>query len=193
MQLIATLEVLTFYVIAFGVRSLVQWMKTGKTGFAGVRQGAPPLEWLGAALLMLVVVLGPIAPWIGSAHFEWGRGFGVALAGLGIVFTLVAQLQMGTSWRIGVDPSERTALVTGGVFALVRNPIYSAMLLTSVGLALAVPTTLALALPPVLLLALEIQVRVVEEPYLREVHGEPYRAWAARTGRFVPGVGRLTS
>ena len=41
------------------------------------------------------------------------------------------------------------------------------------------------------LLALEIQVRLVEEPYLLAIHGEAYRAYAAVTGRFVPGVGRL--
>ena len=41
------------------------------------------------------------------------------------------------------------------------------------------------------LAGLEIHVRRVEEPHLLRVHGEPYRAWAGRTGRFVPGVGRL--
>ena len=38
---------------------------------------------------------------------------------------------------------------------------------------------------------LEIQTRAVEEPYLRELHGKAYARYAARTGRFVPGVGRL--
>jgi protein-S-isoprenylcysteine O-methyltransferase Ste14 len=41
------------------------------------------------------------------------------------------------------------------------------------------------------LAGLEIQVRLVEEPYLIRVHGDAYRTYAARTGRFVPGVGRL--
>ena len=31
---------------------------------------------------------------------------------------------------------------------------------------------------------------LVEEPNLVAVHGEPYRRWAAATGRFVPGLGR---
>lgn len=38
---------------------------------------------------------------------------------------------------------------------------------------------------------LALQVRLVEEPYLLRTHGEVYRDWAARTGRFLPGVGRL--
>jgi protein-S-isoprenylcysteine O-methyltransferase Ste14 len=41
------------------------------------------------------------------------------------------------------------------------------------------------------LLSIQIQVRLVEEPYLLRVHGDAYRRYAARTGRFVPGLGRL--
>jgi SAM-dependent methyltransferase len=39
--------------------------------------------------------------------------------------------------------------------------------------------------------ALEVQVRLVEEPYLLRTHGRAYAEYGARTGRFVPGLGRL--
>jgi protein-S-isoprenylcysteine O-methyltransferase Ste14 len=42
---------------------------------------------------------------------------------LGLAGSLLAQLAMGDSWRIGVDESEKTELVTAGPFAVVRNPI----------------------------------------------------------------------
>lgn len=45
---------------------------------------------------------------------------------VGIAATLYAQIAMGNSWRIGVDPTERTTLVTNGPFALVRNPTFAA-------------------------------------------------------------------
>jgi protein-S-isoprenylcysteine O-methyltransferase Ste14 len=35
-------------------------------------------------------------------------------------------------------------------------------------------------------------IRAVEAPYLLRVHGPAYAAYAARTGRFLPGVGRLS-
>jgi protein-S-isoprenylcysteine O-methyltransferase Ste14 len=38
--------------------------------------------------------------------------------------------------------------------------------------------------------ALELQVRVVEEPYLRSVHGENFVRYTSRVGRFLPGIGR---
>ena len=98
---------------------------------------------------------------------------------------------MGDSWRIGVDEEERTALVTSGPFAVVRNPIFAAMLPTSLGLALLVPNVVALAGLAALVIALEIQVRLVEEPYLLRAHGDAYSEYAARVGRFVPGLGRL--
>ena len=96
---------------------------------------------------------------------------------------------MGDSWRVGVDPEERTELVTGGPFELVRNPIYSAMLPTVFGLVLMVPSVLAIAAFVALVVALELQVRLVEEPYLLQVHGDAYADYAARVGRFVPEWG----
>ena len=72
-----------------------------------------------------------------------------------------------------------------------RNPIFAAMLPTSLGLTLMVPSVVALAGLAALVLALELQVRVVEEPYLRRAQGNHYAEYATRVGRFVPGVGRL--
>lgn len=54
-----------------------------------------------------------------------------------------------------------------------------------------VPSWIALAGFAALWRALELQVRVVEEPYLLSVHGSTYADYAARVGRFAPGTGRL--
>ncbi|MGS2618272.1 methyltransferase family protein [Micromonospora sp. LZ34] len=91
---------------------------------------------------------------------------GLILTAVGIPATLAAQLAMGTSWRVGVDPGEHTALITNGPFALARNPIFTAMAATTLGLTLMVPSTVALAGWLILALALQLQVRAVEEPYL---------------------------
>ena len=108
---------------------------------------------------------------------------------LGFAAVLGAQSAMGSSWRIGVDPGERTSLVTTGAFALVRNPIFTAMITALTGVALLAPTLVTAAALVSLVLAVELQVRVVEEPYLRQVHGQQYALYTARVGRFVPGIG----
>lgn len=112
----------------------------------------------------------------------------VAVAG--VLLSLAAQHNMGASWRIGVDPSERTALVTGGLFAHIRNPIFTGMLAVTAGLVGMVPTAISVLALACLLAAVQIQVRVVEEPYLIATHGPAYRRYAAQAGRFLPGTGR---
>jgi protein-S-isoprenylcysteine O-methyltransferase Ste14 len=64
------------------------------------------------------------------------------------------------------------------------------MTITAVGLAAMVPSVIAVGGMIALIVALELQVRGVEEPYLRRVHGAAYDRYAAQVGRFLPGVGR---
>ena len=118
------------------------------------------------------------------------RYTGAAIALIGILLTGAAQWQMGESWRIGVDLTEHTTLVTNGVFGVVRNPIFTAMVVNAIGLTLLVANNVAVVGLVALIVALEIQVRLVEEPYLRTTHGGEYTNYAARAGRFLPGIGR---
>lgn len=190
-----------FYLaLTFGVRTVVQVRRTGSTGFHGL--GGRPLsaEWLAGVGFALALVLGVAAPALDLTDVlgpvealdrDVGHIVGAALAGGGIAATYLAQVAMGTSWRIGVDPAERTELVTTGAFAHVRNPIFAAMLPTALGLTLLVPSVVAIGGLIALAIALELQVRAVEEPYLRRTHGDAYAAYATRAGRFLPGIGRL--
>ena len=59
------------------------------------------------------------------------------------------------------------------------------------GVALLVPNAPALLGVVALFIGLELQVRLVEEPYLIATHAEAYLGWARRAGRFLPGLGRL--
>lgn len=95
----------------------------------------------------------------------------------------------GISGRPGVLATERTRLVVRGPFAVVRNPIFTCMLLTAFGLAVLLPNVLAWAALACLFVAVELQVRLVEEPHLARLHGQAYRDYSARVGRFVPGLG----
>jgi protein-S-isoprenylcysteine O-methyltransferase Ste14 len=196
---VAVVLEVVFAVFAFGLRSWIQLRRTGSTGFVRPRRGAPAVEQVAAVAFvgaLALLVAAPIADAAGMARWSVldhpaPAVAGAALAATGVAVCIAAQLTMGDSWRIGVNVSERTALVTAGVFAWVRNPIFSSVLVASVGIALLLPNWWALAGVVVLVLGLELQVRSVEEPYLRRVHGDAYREYAARTGRFVPRVGAL--
>jgi isoprenylcysteine carboxyl methyltransferase (ICMT) family protein YpbQ len=190
---------IVYLLFAFGVRVAVSLRTTGATGISSLT-GAPPLELLGGGLFAAALAMGSANPVLVLADvLEPIDGLdktpfhavGLMLCGIGIAGTFLAQMAMGASWRIGVDESERTELVTGGVFALCRNPIYTFMVIAWIGFALLVPTWLSLASIAVGVVAFQIQVRLVEEPHLLSAHGESYRAWASRVGRFVPRLGRV--
>lgn len=186
---------------AFGLRSLWQWRTTGSTGFVGVGGRLGSAEWISGVLFVAALLLGLLAPLLaiadaigtipalGSKAVAW---VGLALALAGAALTLISQAAMGASWRIGVDHSERPPLVTGGPFAVVRNPIFAAMAPTALGLALMVGNVVAVASFAALVLAVELQVRVVEEPHLNSAHGASYLDYAGRVGRFLPGIGMLS-
>lgn len=109
-------------------------------------------------------------------------GAGLLVATL--VWVIVAQTQMGASWRVGVDPDERTTLVTRGIFARSRNPVFLGMRLSLLGLFLVTPNlvaALALLLAEVLM---QVQVRI-EERYLEDVHGAAFEAYRAQVPRWL--------
>jgi protein-S-isoprenylcysteine O-methyltransferase Ste14 len=140
-----------------------------------------------AAPLAELAGLAPVGP-LDQPFVRWS---GVALVIVGIVITIGSQLAMGPSWRADVRPDARSPLVTTGPFRLVRNPVFAGSAISVIGLALVVPNVVSVLMVITFLAGLEIQVRLVEEPYLLRVHRDAYRDYAARTGRFVPGVGRL--
>lgn len=110
-------------------------------------------------------------------------GVVVLLTAFGVV--RVAQSHMKASWRVGLDlGSAPTDLVTEGVYARSRNPIYLGMVATALGLFLVLPNAVTLAFVPLTVLLLQVRVRV-EEAYLLDVHGETYREYCRRTSRWL--------
>jgi protein-S-isoprenylcysteine O-methyltransferase Ste14 len=189
-----------YLALAFGARTVLQLRRTGSSGFNGISGRPGSAEWVGGVLFVFAFGLGlaaPVLDLLGIIEPIASLGglplciLGFAMFGLGFAGMPIAQLAMGDSWRIGVDESERTDLVTAGLFAVVRNPIFAAMISTSLGLTLLVPNVVALVAFLVLVTALELQVRLVEESYLIRTHGERYLLYVSRVGRFVPGVGKL--
>jgi protein-S-isoprenylcysteine O-methyltransferase Ste14 len=186
-----------FYAVAFGLRTWQHLRATGSTGFRGVSGRPGSVEWLGGVLFAagiafsLAAALGEAAGWVAPL---WAPGpasvvLGVVITIGGIAATYMAQVSMGDAWRIGVREDERTQLVAEGPFAVVRNPIFSCMLVTAAGLVVLLPNWLSVASLMALLVAVELQVRFVEEPYLLRTHGQRYSDYMSRVGRFVPGLG----
>jgi protein-S-isoprenylcysteine O-methyltransferase Ste14 len=191
---------LTGVLTAFGLRTWLHKRRTGDTGHRHSRPPAGTPAWwaqvllagglLGGIAAPLLDAIGILAP-ISALTHPLVQGAGLATAVLGFLAVLAAQGAMGTSWRIGVDTTEHTDLVTGGVFRLVRNPVFTAMIIATVGITAMTTTWAQLLVLTAVILGIELQVRVVEEPYLRATHGDEYTAYASRAGRFLPGIGKV--
>ena len=113
------------------------------------------------------------------------RWMAAAVAVAAYAATRACWRRMGRSWRIGIDPAERTVLVVTGPYARLLHPIYalsSLMMLASVA---AVPSPVLAGVAVVHLLLLQWEARR-EERHLSRVHGPAYDVYRAGVGRFAP-------
>ena len=141
MAVTALILYLVWAFLAFGWRTIDQRRRTGDSGLRLHAQPNTAQWWakIGFAIAILVGVAAPLAAVAGldnvtALDTTWLHIAGIAVTLIGVLLTVAAQYSMGESWRIGVDPEERTELVTDGAFRLVRNPIFTAMLITATGL-----------------------------------------------------------
>jgi protein-S-isoprenylcysteine O-methyltransferase Ste14 len=198
MAVVALLLYLVWFALTGFARATFSKRTIGDSGWRGFSGRPLSLEWWGGVGFGVGLAVGIAAPVAALAGLDplvdppvTATAVGLVLAVVGVPATLAAQLSMGPSWRVGVDETERTDLVAGGPFTVVRNPIFTAMVATTIGLTVLVPNAVAVLGLAILVASFEIQVRRVEEPYLLATHGPAYAGYAARVGRFLPGVGRL--
>ena len=122
----------------------------------------------------------------GNTVLGW-MAVGVAVVAFAI--TWVCWVRMGTSWRMGIDPNERTTLVFTGPYAYVRHPIYGLSQVLMLATLCALPSPLMLVVTALHLALMQWEVRR-EERYLVLLHGAAYADYMRRVGRFVPRIGR---
>ena len=106
---------------------------------------------------------------------------GVALVVGGIALWCTAVLKARIDEKI-----KSNQLATGGVYGLVRNPIYSSFLFICTGALLICRNWYVLILPPLFWLYLTVFMKLTEEKWLTERFGKEYTAYCKRVNRFIP-------
>jgi protein-S-isoprenylcysteine O-methyltransferase Ste14 len=117
--------------------------------------------------------------------FHLARPLGVGLVGGGIAIAILA---LYTMIKAGTSPDVRKpaeAVVTSGVFALSRNPIYLGMVLLCFGIALIAGSLWLLLLTPILAAVLHYGVIAREESYLEHKFGADYLRYKTRVRRWI--------
>lgn len=109
-------------------------------------------------------------------------GVGLCLAGIGLL--LWSLISFGRSFRVGIDTEQPDKLITSGVFAVSRNPIYVAFWLVLLGQFLIFPNWIPLIYLGAGTWLLHRQV-LLEEAYLKSHYGSEYEAYMRRVRRYL--------
>jgi len=184
------------YLFTLVWRSYVVWKKTGIKPLA-FKNFDTPHDFVGRvykltfALLVLVVLIYALSPaayaylapirWLEHPSLQW---IGVAFVIFSLVWTTIAQAQMGEAWRIGIDAEHRTPLVQKGIFRISRNPIYIGVVITLSGVFLIIPNALTLLILIVDLVLIGVQVRL-EEEHVGEMYPREYAEYCQRVRRWL--------
>lgn len=125
----------------------------------------------------------------GDYAFHPAQGWlGLAAMAASLVMFRVTHKQLGRQWSVTLETRDGHALVTHGLYAWVRHPMYSSFLLFAVAQALLLPNWFA---GPIGLVAVAILffLRVGrEEALMVETFGDEYRAYMGRTARVIPWI-----
>jgi len=145
------------------------------------------LAWVGFVVPLIWVV----SPVFAFAEYPLRAGLvvgGVMCLVIGLWLFYRSHADLGTNWSLTLEVRDKHRLITRGVYRHIRHPMYSALLLYSVGQALVIPNWVA---GPANLIAFAILLALrvgAEERMMGEAFGDEYAVYSARTKRLVPGV-----
>lgn len=125
--------------------------------------------------------------WNSTPLLDWTRfipGLSLGLIGLGITVRGYFNLGLGNTY-CGTD-----GLVTGGLYRFSRNPQYTASIAGLIGLSIGANSLLTIALAT-LIVAAYVMMAMVEEDWLKQLYGAPYRDYCMQTARFLDIQGLL--
>jgi protein-S-isoprenylcysteine O-methyltransferase Ste14 len=118
-----------------------------------------------------------------SLDFISVKFVGILLIVLGFVVFIRALHDLGSSWRLGIDEHRPGRLVTSGIYALSRHPIYLFFHLYFWGTFLLNGTPILLVIGILLGVNLHLQA-LQEEAFLMQTQEAAYRAYSNRTARY---------
>lgn len=155
------------------------------SGASAGRVGAAVLVAL-QLLLLAALVIEPYGGWWPRNALVLAVAAALVVAGLAIAVWGI--IGLGPALTASPIPKENAQLVTHGLYGLVRNPIYSGLMILGAGLVVFGASWWHLATWIALIVLLAVKARW-EERMLAAEHPE-FAVYAQRVGRFIPGLGR---
>lgn len=194
MMLPLLLILILFFALAMILPSIRVWSSTGINPLVLARDDSA--EGFVAKVFKLALIalagyffLGSLGLTTGVGNFQWPwpavtKQVGWGIIAVSLVWVLSAQVNMGRSWRIGIDHARSTDLVSSGLFRFSRNPIFLGMVTVLVGVVLVQPDAVTLAALVAGFISISVQIRL-EELHLSRLHGERYSQYCDKVRRWI--------
>ncbi len=138
-----------------------------------------------AAILLGLVLLPRGEQWSTPG---WLNGLSLVVSGAGIVLAAAAALGLGRSLTPTPVPRETGELNTSGLYAFVRHPIYSGVLLIVLGIAMRSGSLFTIQLAVIAVAFFNVKARWEEGELTKTYSG--YEEYARQTPRFIPRLPR---
>jgi protein-S-isoprenylcysteine O-methyltransferase Ste14 len=149
-------------------------------------------RWVLIAFALIGLLDGFLPAWTDRTEFwtldgDTIRWFGVVLFAAGGALRIWPVFVLGRrfSGLVAIQPGH--ALVTTGIYGVIRNPSYLGLLINSLGWGLAFRSGVGVLLTALIVPPLFARIRA-EERLLRSQFGAEYDAYCARTSRLIPGL-----
>lgn len=165
---------------------------------AGSRGGE--VAWLACLSVVLLyplaALVAPSAVLTGPLSVSWAGSTGLQVAGI-LLITFGGALagwafrSLGRYTTVELRISPDHTVIQGGPYARIRHPMYTAAILLGAGIALAFLSWVVGVLVLVIAVLARYRALTEERMFLSSPSvGSEYRAYAQRTGRFLPSGGR---
>lgn len=125
-----------------------------------------------------------------TGHFDIGK-----IAVLKIPFLIIGIITIAFGFYIWYcanykerifDHITENELVTTGVYAMVRNPIYSAFFLVCIGAILIANNLILFIIPVINWIYMTIMLKFTEEKWLLNLYGQKYADYCKKVNRCIP-------
>lgn len=155
-------------------------MGQGKAGFEKV------IEVTMKTVTYIVPVVEVVSIIINTSFFSVPvRGVGACIGFIGVAVFVISVLTMQDNWRAGVSKTDKTELVTGGIYQISRNPAFLGFDLVYIGVILMFFNWLLFIVSVLAMIMFHLQIVKVEEPFLLEAFGDGYLNYKRKVGRYI--------
>lgn len=117
--------------------------------------------------------------------FAWFRYAGIIFALSGDLIFICSVLTMRDSWRAGVSKTDKTELVTTGIYQISRNPAFLGFDLVYMGILLMFFNWILFVVSVFAAIMLHLQIVYVEEDFLMTVFEKEYINYSKKVKRYI--------